>query len=316
MTAASNLSAIVPELWSARYYDVLLADLVFNSLISTDYEGEIRDLGDTVNISTFPEFDDGEELAEDGVSDAAAVTVSGQQLVINKRVVKDFIITKLATLQSLPAMDKLRELAVYSILKKIQATIIASIVPSAAAPDHAIAYDSGTTLALADLLEAKELLDEANVPEEDRHMVLGSAQTNDIFNITGFTSSDFLLAGGPLQTGKIPAALLGFMPHFTTVAGNTAYLFHRTFMTIASQQGMDVREYDLGVGGKRATRVNLDTLYGLKQLDNERVVTIGYVVRRLRGRLSGGSGVADETARRAPYSKALSNEVPIQEIEK
>jgi len=275
MTSATELSAIVPEIWSRRYYEVLLADLPFNSLISTDYTGDISDLGDTVNIATFPEFDEGEELEEDAVSEARGITVTSQQLVINKRVVKDFIVTKKAILQSLPHMDKLKELAVYAILKKIQSTIVAAIVPSASAPDHTLAFDSGTTLALADLLEAKELLDDADVPGTDRHLVLGAAQLNDIFNITGFTSSDFLLAGGPLQTGKIPQELLGFMPHFTTVVANVVYLFHRSFMTMASQQGMDVKEYDLGSQGKRATRVNLDTLWGLKQMDNQRVVTIG-----------------------------------------
>jgi hypothetical protein len=274
MTAGSNLSAIVPEVWSANYYDVLLADLAFSSVISTDYQGEISDLGDRVNISSFPEFDEGEELAEDERADAKALTVSGQQLVINKRVVKDFIVTKKAILQSLPHMDKLRQMAIYSILKKIERTIIETVVPNAATPDHSIAYTSGTTLALADLLAGKELLDTQNVPGADRHMVLGSAQLNDIFNIVGFTSSDFLVAGGPLQNGQIPAQLLGFMPHFTTLVGNVTHLFHRSFMTMASQQGMDVKEYDLGVEGKRATRVNLDTLYGLKQLDGLRVVTI------------------------------------------
>jgi hypothetical protein len=275
MTSDANLSVIIPEVWSQRYYDVLLADLPFNSIISTDYEGDINDLGDRVNIASFPEFDEGEELAEDARSDAKAITVTSQALVINKRVVKDFIVTKKALLQSLPAMDKLRELAVYSILRKIQATIIATIVPSAAAPDHTGAYTAGTTLALADILVAKEALDTQNVPTGDRHMVLGAAQTNDIFNITGFQSSDFLTSGqGGMNTGKVPPMLLGFMPHFTTVAGNVAYFFHRSFMTMASQQGMDVREYDLGVDGKRATRVNLDTLYGLKQLDNLRVFTL------------------------------------------
>ncbi len=275
MTAGSNLSAIVPEVWSQRYYDVLLADLPFNSIIATDWEGEIQDLGDRVNIASFPEFDEGEELAEDARSDAKAVTVSSQQLVINKRVVKDFIVTKKALLQSLPAMDKLRELAVYSILRKICNTIISSIVPSASNPDHTISYDSSTTLGLADILEGKEDLDAQNVPAADRHMVLGSAQTNDIFNITGFQSSDFLTVGqGGLNTGKVPTSLLGFMPHFTTLAGNVSYLFHRSFMTMASQQGMDVKEYDLGVDGFRGTRVNLDTLYGLKQLDSVRCLTI------------------------------------------
>jgi hypothetical protein len=273
-TAASELSVIVPELWSARYYDDLLAKLPFNSIISRDYEGEIANLGDTVKISTFPEFSDATELAEGAKGDADAVTVAQQSLVINKRTFKDFIITNKAQLQSLPAMDKLRELAIYAIQKRIQRLIIEAIVPSAAAPDHTIGYASGTTLALADLLAAKELLDLQDVPMSDRHMVLGAAQTNDIFNIVGFTSSDFITGGSPLTTGEIGQQLLGFSPHLTTEVGNVAYLFHRSFMTMAAQQGLAVGIYDLGSEGKRAARVNVDTLWGLKQLDNKRVVAI------------------------------------------
>lgn len=275
MTAGSNLSVIVPEIWSQRYYDVLMAELPFNSLVSKDYEGEIQNLGDTVKISSFPEFSDATELAEDAAGDADAITVTQQSLVINKRLFKDFIVTNMAQLQSLPAMDKLRELAIFSIMKKIQAIIISEVVPSASSPDHAISYDSGTTLGLADLLEAKELLDDANVPMSDRHAVFGSAQTNDIFNITGFTSSDFVLAGSPLTTGEVNQQLLGFMPHMTTEVNSTSYLFHRSFYTMASQQGLSIKVYDLGVEGKRAARVNIDTLCGFKQLSNLRVVTIG-----------------------------------------
>ena len=185
MTSSSHLTAIVPEVWSQRFYDVLLEQLPFASIISRDYEGDIQDLGDTVNISSFPQFDDAIELAEDARNDADSITVSGQQLVINKRVVKDFIVTRKALAQSLEAMDKLREMAIFSIMKKMEKTIIETSVPSASAPDHQIAYDSGTTLAMADLLEAKELLDNQNVPMSDRHLVVDAEQLNDIFNITG-----------------------------------------------------------------------------------------------------------------------------------
>ncbi len=118
------------------------------------------------------------------------------------------------------------------------------------------------------------MLDTQDVPMADRHMVLGAAQTNDVFNITGFTSSDFILAGSPLSTGEIGQALLGFMPHMTTEVGNVTHMFHRSFYTMAAQQGIDVAIYDLGLEGKRAARVNVDTLVGFKQLDNKRVVTI------------------------------------------
>jgi hypothetical protein len=125
------------------------------------------------------------------------------------------------------------------------------------------------------MLEAKELLDAQDVPMMNRHMVLGAAQLNDVFNISGFTSSDFLVSGAPLQTGELPQALLGFAPHFASGAGNVAYLYHSSFFTMAAQRGMNVSMYDLGVDGKRAVRVNVDWLGGFKQLDGLRVVTIG-----------------------------------------
>jgi hypothetical protein len=268
-------TAIIPEKWSSRYYDVLLAELPFNSLVTRDYEGEITDLGDLVNIPSVPEFDDAVILPEATRSDADALTISNQQLVINRRIVKDFIITKRAQLQSLPFVDKLQEMAVYAINKRIQAEIIDLIIPSASAPDHTIAFDSGTTYALADMLEGKELLDNQDVPASDRHQVMGSAQWNDIFAITGFTSSDFLLQGGPLQTGQLPPALLGFTPHMTTLVSNIVYQFHRSFMTMAAQQALNIEVFNLGVDGHRATRVNCDVLIGIQQLDDERVVQIG-----------------------------------------
>lgn len=274
MTTANELSVIVPEVWSRRFYDVLLAELPFASIIDDSYEGEIQNLGDTVKISTLPEFDEALELPEGSRNDAEAITATQQNLVINSRIVKDFIVTNKAQLQSLPHMDKLRELAIFAINKKIQSKIITLSVPSAAAPDHQIAYDSGTTLALADLLEAKELLDTQNVPQSDRHLVMGAAQLNDVFNITGFTSSDFLVSGAPIQTGQLPGALLGFMPHFTTEVGAVTHLFHSSFLTMASQQGINVAEFDLGVDGIRARRINVDWLGGFKQLDNKRVVEI------------------------------------------
>lgn len=178
-------AAIVPEVWSARFYQVLRASLPFITSVNMDYEGEIRSLGNTVNISTIADFDEANVLAEGAAGDTEVPSFSKQQLVINKRIYKDFAVTDESQLQSLPYMDSLREKAVYSINKKMQQLIIDAISPSTSSPDHVISYDSGTTLGLADILEAKELLDAANVPMEMRSGVMGSAQWNDLFNITG-----------------------------------------------------------------------------------------------------------------------------------
>lgn len=275
MGTATELDGITPELWSSAFYPTLLANLPFAASVSRDWEGEIQALGDTVNINDFPQFDVAQDILEDERADADSVTANKQQLVVNKQVVKDYILTKRAMRQSLDAQTKLRDLALYSIMKRMQQIIVAEIVPSASAPDHTIAYDSGTTLALADILEAKELLDTADVEENGRVMIVGPAQQNDLFNITGFTSRDYIPAGSPLTSGAIATPVLGFELKWTTEVSSTAYCFHPIFLTMAVQQVPDVKVHDLGADGTRATRVNLDVLFGVKQLSNKRVVTIG-----------------------------------------
>ncbi len=273
---ATELAAIIPEIWSARFFDVLLSDLPFISLINKEYEGEIKNLGDVLNIPSVPEFAEANDLAEDGAEDAASVTLTTQPLTINHQLVRDFIVTRKSQLQSQPFMDKLRDLSAYSIMKKVQSLIVAASIPSASAPDHQIAYDSATTLVLADILEIKELLDVANVPAENRQAVMAPAQGNDLFNITGFTSSDFLTsgAGAPLASGKLPP-LVGFNVSITNEDVSTnSYWFHPSYMTIAFQQSLDVRVYDLGSQGIRGDRVNSSILMGLKQLDNKRIATL------------------------------------------
>jgi hypothetical protein len=274
MRASSEMDAIVPELWSAAFYPTLLEKLPFNSSVSSDYEGEIQALGDVVRIPNIPQFDVAQEIAEDEVVSADSVTVSSQSLTINKQVAKDYILTKKALAQSIDAQNKLRDLALHSIMKKMQLIIIAEIAPSTSAPDHAIAYDSGTTLALADVLEAKELLDNADVEELGRCMILGAAQYNDLFNISGFTSRDYIPAGSPMASGAIATPVVGFEVKWTSEAGSTAYLFHPIFLQMAVQQMPEVKVYDQGVEGKRSNRVNMDVLFGVKQCSNLRVVTI------------------------------------------
>jgi hypothetical protein len=274
MDTAGNLTVIVPQIWSSNWYAALLADLPFNSVVSRDWEGEIRNLGDTVKISQFPEFSDATELAETAANDADAITVTQQSLVINKRIVKDFIVTDKASLQSLPAMDQLQNMAIFSILKKIQSIIIAETLPSTSAPDHTIGYTSGIVLDLAKLVAAKKLLDAQNVPAENRHAVLGTNQMNDLLSIVNFSSSDYVSGANVVSSGAISSPLVGFTPHMTTEVGDVCYLFHRSYYTMAAQKAIDVKVFDLGVQGVRAARVNIDTLAGFKMLDNKRVVSI------------------------------------------
>jgi len=275
MKKSVELDSIVPELWSAAFYPTIKEKLPFNSSISSDYEGEIQALGDIVNITTFPQFAAAQEMAEEEKVDADSITASTTQLVINKQVVKDYIITERALRQGMNAGNVLRDLAVFSIMKKMQLIIIENVVPSASAPDHTVSFASGTTLALADILGAKELLDTADIEEAGRKMILGPAQYNDLFNITGFISRDFIPAGSPLTQGAITTPVCGFEVGWSSEVGNVAYCFHPLFMQMAVQENPAVKVFDLGGEGKRQMRVNMTALFGVKQVSNLRVVTIG-----------------------------------------
>lgn len=150
MRASTELGALVPEIWSGNFFPTLLEVFPFNDVVGRMYEGEIRALGDTVNATTFPQFDIAQNIAEDQKNDAVAITPTQIQLVINKLTVVDYIVTDVAQVQTLEHANALRDLAFHAIMKRMQQDIVAEIVPSSAAPDHSIAYDSGTTLALAD----------------------------------------------------------------------------------------------------------------------------------------------------------------------
>lgn len=275
LMTSTELAAVIPELWSAKFYPSLLQALVFQDLIAKDYQGEIAGLGDTVNVTNFPEFAGAQSISENEQVQAVAITPTTTQLVIDQLTALDYIVTMRAERQSIEHANELRDLAMYAIFKRMQSLIIADIVPSASAPDHTIAYTSGTTLALADLIAGRKLLDAANVPDDGRRgMVTGTSQWNDLFNITGFTSRDFIPTGNPLVDGKPPTLILGFNPRMTTAASNTTFLFHPIFFQIAVQENPMVGVYDMGSTGLRALRVNTTVLWGKKQFSNLRVVTI------------------------------------------
>lgn len=275
MTAGTELDAIVPEVWSSLWFPTLMENLVWVASVAMDYEGEIRNLGDKVNVTQFPQFGDANDMQEGDTNDAAGITLDSIQLVINHMVAQDFIVTEKAMVQSLDAQDKLREHCLFSILKKIDQIIFNDVVPSAAAPDHVIPYDSGTTLALADILEAKELLDTQNVPDVgQRQGILGVPQANDLFNIAGFTSRDFSTSAS-LSQGAITAPVLGFGVKMTTMVGNTCTFFDPIFMQMAVQMNPAPKVYDLGgVDGRRQYRTNMTVLFGNKQMEDLRVVQL------------------------------------------
>jgi len=272
LMTSTELAAVIPELWSAKFYPTLLSSIVYNDVVAHDYEGELSSLGDTVNVTTAPEFDGALDLAENDAADAQAVTLTSTPIVVNHQIALDYIVTTKADRQSLAYSEKLRASALHAVAKKMQSLIITDIVASSSAPDHVIDFDSSTTLVLADITEAKDLLDTANVEDAGRVMVTGVAQANDLLSLSNFTSRDYISSGNPVESGQFSSPILGFIPKKTTAMGDTANFFHPLFMQAVVQQSPQVEIFNLGSQGKRALRVNVTVLAGWKQMSDKRVV--------------------------------------------
>ena len=68
--------------------------------------------------------------------------------------------------------------------------------------------------------------------------------------------------------------IVGFEPKFTSIASAVTYLYHPSFLTLAIQQSLNIEVSSMAADGVRGTRVNVDLLAGVAQLDDVRVVTI------------------------------------------
>jgi hypothetical protein len=274
-SSGGSNSAIVPEIWSANFQDNLRNADVLSPILRHDYENEIQSLGDTVNIPSIPDVT-ATDLAEGAVGETVSSTATTTPLAINTMTSVDFKITTQAQLQSVAFIDELEKRALSAIQLKMQSNAFALISPSTATPDHVIAYDSASTLADADLLEALDLEVAANWPDNaDKYLVTGGLQRNDLVNISKFYDKDTNDGDAPSITGQILAPIYGHNVRWSGAAGTTTYLFLSDFMQIAVQRGLTMKLYDIGVNGERGYRLNIDVLYGIKQMHNDRVITIG-----------------------------------------
>lgn len=274
LTASGSNSAIVPEVWSALFQNTLNDSIVFPSIVRRDYEGEIVGRGDTVRIPSIADVT-ATDLGDGARNDAVTITATTTSLVVDSIAAVDFKISTLAELQSVPHMERLRVLAENAIMRKLQDDIIAAVSPSTSAPDHVISYDSGTTLADADILEALDLEGTANWSQStDRYLVTGALQYNDLMGISKFY--DQTLGGNvSVSAGATTGKIYGHTPAQSTACGTTTYLFDGSFMQMAIQRGLNITLTDLAVLGERGYRLNVDLIYGIKQVHNTRVITIG-----------------------------------------
>lgn len=269
----TELTNLIPEIWSPKMYDRLKNKIAFANLFAKDYEGEIKNVGDTVNVNTI-----GALAAETLSSDKAqfssqSISVTQNQIVANRQVVNAVEITDLAKLQSLEFQAKIQEELVYGLQLKMEQDIIAALLPSTSAPDHTIAPASAGVLAAVDCGSLRALLSTAKVPLNNRYLALAPSYFTDLLNSTTVTSMDFV-SGNSAESGVL-AKFMGFQIfEHDLLDADVGYAFHPSAIELVMQQSIRVKISDLHSQNKLGYLISADMVWGYKLMDSVRLAKI------------------------------------------
>lgn len=166
------ITNFIPEVWSAAILEALRAKLVFPSLCNRDYEGDIREAGDTVHITgyndvTVREYVRGKAITVDDATDKEAAVLK-----IDK---SDYFAFKVNDIDKTQAKadltGKLTNSAAYNMMKNVE-TYISNLMDTAVStPAKTVAVGTPADAYLA-VVEAGRKLDVQNVPDEGRWLVV------------------------------------------------------------------------------------------------------------------------------------------------
>jgi len=166
------ITNFIPEVWSAAILEALRAKLVFPSLCNRDYEGDIREAGDTVHITgyddvTVHKYVRGQAITVDDVNDKEAAVLE-----INQSDYFAFKVNDLNKAQAKADMTgKFTNSAADNMMKNVE-TYISNLMDTAVdTPAKTVSVDTPADAYLA-VVEAGRKLDVQNVPDEGRWLVV------------------------------------------------------------------------------------------------------------------------------------------------
>ena len=243
----------IPEIWSGKLIENFYDATVLAAISNTDYEGEIRQYGDTVNIRTTPEITIREYVK------GQTLTVENPdkpkiQLLIDKGEYFACVEDDVDKVQSdINLMDTWSKDASERMKIKIDQRVLTDILPGIAATnkgatagEQSASFNLGTTgapltvtkdgasatTAVVDLIvDMGTVLDEANAPESDRFIVIPAKMAN---LIKKSELKDASLSGDSMSV--LRNGRLGMIDRFTIYVSHNLYVSSGKYSIIAGHK--------------------------------------------------------------------------------
>lgn len=263
-TTAANF---IPEIWSAKTKDATQSKLHMRNHVLTDYEGDIRQAGDTVRITEISNLSTGSKAASTAVT-FEAITESQQTIAINNHKYAAIRVEDIVKIQSnVDLLSKYTQKMGYALAKDIDTALLGLYTGLSQSVGTA-----NTAPTNANFLAAIQFLDVADAPEEDRAAVFHAQEKANLLNIDNFVRYDSHGIGGqsnPVITGEfgeiygIPVMFSSNVTQTGSPTNTHNLVFHKEAFALALQNDVRVQtDYNLE---QLAHEVVADVLYGVAE---------------------------------------------------
>lgn len=202
----------VPDLWAARLLVALRKAAVGTALVNRDYEGEVKRMGDSVKITSITRPTIGSYTAHTDIT-FEDIDDATRSLLIDQQKYFAFELDDVEKAQAVDSghlMNQAISEAAYGLANTLDVALLAAIGTgaSASAPDNQVAEATISTASGAyDLLvDMSVLLDQSDVPEQDRYAVVTPAFYGKILKDSRFIAAGDAAGAVSRQNGRVGEA--------------------------------------------------------------------------------------------------------------
>lgn len=198
----------IPTVWASRLLTALERSLIYGQtdVCNRDYEGEIREAGNTVKIASIGDVAIGTYTKDEDIAEAEVLTDEDQTLTIDQQKYFNFYVDSIdRAQQNVNVLDEAMRRSAWA-LKDTADRYLAGIISGAVPNENKIGTTSTPEVPTKEnayeyLVDLGVLLDEANVPLDGRFVVVpawfhGLLLKDERFIKAGTRRSDATLANG------------------------------------------------------------------------------------------------------------------------
>ena len=172
------VTSFIPEIWNARLLYALRNDLVYTNLFNRNYEGEIRQAGDTVHINTITDITIKDYTRNTDIDNPEQLTTADQTLVVDQANYYNFYLNDVDKAQAMPGLiDAAMASASHGLAESVDKYLAGLLAAATGTITTGLGSTSSPLTVTASsayelLVDMKTAMDKANVPKLGRKVVL------------------------------------------------------------------------------------------------------------------------------------------------